>query len=548
VLVALTALLYNLWNKYWIYIPGILLSLKSPVAKNQRVSWDSFKPDNTSDRAADNDPNIILILVDDLGFNDISFYGGGVFGGNISTPHIDSIAHNGVSFLNAYTGHATCAPSRAALMTGRYATRVGFEFTPTHPGYVKILGTSPKALRKGIYHKHLAEGLSTDNMTLPLSEVTMAQALADVGYRTLMLGKWHLGDTDETKPIRRGFHETLGFNLLSRSLPPGHTDAVDFRLDDMLDKFCWANVQYAVSKDGVGRMEPEGYLTDYFAEEASRAIEANRYRKFFMYMSFLAPHTPLQAHKKYYDQLAHIEDELTRVYGAIILALDNAVGRILRSLKDTGLEDNTMVIFTNDNGAPNWIMRMDVNRPYRGWKGTLFEGGIRTPLFMQWPRVIPAGTVRSHPVSHIDLFPTILSSTADGRAALSSREGELDGVNLLPYVTTLETPSTPPPHETLYWRSGHYSALRRGEWKVQVAGNPNKKWLFNLKEDPAEHNNLADVAGYENILYDMVDHLNKVAATQREPIWPSITETAIHIDKLFEHNETLEDEYVYWPN
>lgn len=294
--------------------------------------------------------------------------------GKIKTPHIDSIGHNGISFTHAYAGHATCAPSRAALLTGRYASKIGYEFTPTHPGYVKILGTSSKALRKGIYHENIANTLPIENMTLPLTEITLGQALKEAGYRSLMIGKWHLGDTNETKPINRGFDETLGFNLLSRFLKYGDPNAVDWRLDDMLDKFIWANIGYAVTKDGGERFEPDMYLTDYFAKEASRAIYANRHNPFFMYLSLTAPHGPIQGQKKDYDVLAkYIPDEFNRVYGSVILAIDNAVGTILQTLEETGLKDNTIVIFTNDNGAPNWVMNPNINKPFRGWKATFFE-------------------------------------------------------------------------------------------------------------------------------------------------------------------------------
>jgi hypothetical protein len=184
-----------LFREYWIYLPGIILRLKDPILPNQAVIWESSGA-NIVSSDGDRLPNVILIVVDDLGFNDISFYGGGVHNGNITTPNIDSIARNGVYFSNAYAGHATCAPSRAALMTGRYPSRVGYEFTPTHPLYAKILGTSPKAVRKGIYHKELADKLSTDNMTLPCNEFTIAEYMKKLDYRTIMLGKvrfaWNL--------------------------------------------------------------------------------------------------------------------------------------------------------------------------------------------------------------------------------------------------------------------------------------------------------------------------------------------------------------------
>lgn len=211
-------------------------------------------------------------------------------------------------------------------------------------------------------------------MTLPLNEITLGQAMQQAGYRTLMIGKWHLGDTNETKPINRGFHETLGFPLLSRFLKYGDTNGIDWRLNDMLDKFIWANMPYAISKDGGNRFEPDGYLTDYFANEASKIIHANKNNPFFLYLALTTPHTPIQAFKRDYDELSkYIPDEFNRVYGAFILAIDRAIGTIMKTLEETGLKDNTIIIFTNDNGAPNWIMNLDINKPFRGWKGTFFE-------------------------------------------------------------------------------------------------------------------------------------------------------------------------------
>jgi arylsulfatase A-like enzyme len=190
-------------------------------------------------------------------------------------------------------------------------------------------------------------------MALPSSEVTIAKALRDdYNYSTIMIGKWHLGEN--AKPTFHGFDQSLGFNLISRYLPDGSPEAVDYHLPDLLDKLIWANVPYHVSRNGEKkRFAPKGYLTDYFAKEAAAAITVNKENPFFLYLSLSAPHTPLQALKSDYDQLGHIDDELTRVYAAMIVALDRAVGVVLESLKSNGLSDDTIVIFTNDNGAPS---------------------------------------------------------------------------------------------------------------------------------------------------------------------------------------------------
>ncbi len=325
-----------------------------------------------------------------------------------------------------------------------------------------------------------------------------------------------------------------------------------------------ANVQYAISKDNGNKFEPDGYLTDYLADEACNAIEANKNHPFFLYLAFTAPHTPLQALQSDYDALSHIPDELTRVYGAMILALDRGVGKVLDTLKKNGLDDNTLVIFTNDNGAPNWIMRPDINAPYRGWKGTFFQGGIRVPLFMKWPGQIAAGSQIEESVSHIDLFPTI-AAAAVGLKSDSSIVPEIDGVNLLPFIRSSSVSSseqkcvnnelcTVPAeeaidrHRALFWRSGHYKCLVMGQWKLQISSNPKKMWLYNLAEDPQEHINLAENSAFGAIRDELHRELLNQDGAQRTPLWPAITETAVLVDKLFEFNETLEDEYIYWPN
>ena len=188
-LCVLIAIGWSLFQDYWIFIPGIIAIFRDPVYPDRAVLWAAPQEPITECKTETKPPNIVLIVADDLGFNDISFNGGGVYNGNITTPNIDSIGKRGVYFTNAYAGHATCAPSRAAIMTGRYPSRVGYEFTPTHPLYAKILGTSDKALHKGIYHKHLADALSTENMTLPKHETTLAEYMKKLDYRTIMLGK-----------------------------------------------------------------------------------------------------------------------------------------------------------------------------------------------------------------------------------------------------------------------------------------------------------------------------------------------------------------------
>jgi arylsulfatase A-like enzyme len=532
---------WALFQRYWYYLPGIIGRIRDPIGPAREVTWAPGPA--TADAPPDKrPPNILLILADDLGYNDLTFGGGGVAGGAVATPHIDSIARDGVTFTNGYAGNATCAPSRAAIMTGRYATRFGFEFTPAPVAFGKLLGHSTFGGRPAIYHADRERDVPPmEQMIVPAGETTIAELLRRAGYHTLFFGKWHLGETAAARPEARGFDETLGFlSGASMYLPANDPQAVNsFQDFDPIDKFLWANLAFAVSNNGSKRFAPARYMTDYLADEAAKAIAANRNRPFFMYLAFNAPHTPLQALKSDYDALAGIVDHRLRVYGAMIRALDRAVGTVLAALEHHSLEQNTLVVFTSDNGGANYIGLPDINRPYRGWKATFFEGGIHVPFFMKWPAAIPRGATFAAPVGHVDLFAT--AAAAAGAALPTDRR--LDGVDLVPFVTGKATGA---PHPALYWRSGPYKTLLAGDWKLQVAETPKKHWLFNLKDDPTERQNLspsrADKAN------EMLRLLATVDAEQRAPLWPSLLEGPIAIDHPLDAPERPDDEYIYWSN
>jgi len=280
-------------------------------------------------------------------------------------------------------------------------------------------------------------------------------------------------------------------------------------------------------------------MTDYLADEGATAIAANRNRPFFLYMAFNAPHTPLQALKSDYDALPGIKDHRLRVYAAMIRALDRGVGKILKSVKDQGLDDNTIIIFTSDNGGANYIGLPQINKPFRGWKATFFEGGIRVPLFIRWPAKIKAGTTFAGAAGHVDIFAT--AAAAAGASVPTDRT--MDGVNLVPYITG-ETQGAP--HQSIFWRSGGYRVLLAGDWKIQVDDNPGKTWLYDLKTDPTEQTNLAD--SNPDKLAEMKALLDKVNAEQAKPLWPSLQEGAIAIDHPLDFPEKPDDEYIYWSN
>jgi len=529
---------FLLFRTYGYYLPGIISNLRDPIASNRAVGW---RQGPAAAPEGERPPNIIVIVADDLGFNDISFYGGGLGRGSVRTPNIDALALEGVSVESAYAANATCSPSRAAIMTGRYPTRFGFEFTSAPVAFARYIShVDSDSLRQAIYHEEReADVPPLETLGLPPSELTIAELLQQRGYHTLHIGKWHLGENVERRPESQGFDESLGFMQgAAMFLPPGDPNAVNARLPfDPIDRFLWANLPYAVQYNGGQRFRPEGYLTDYFAEQAAAAIAANRNRPFFMYLAFNAVHTPLQATRADYDALAQIPDHTERVYAAMVVALDRAIGRVMQALRDNDVDGNTLVIFTNDNGGAWYVGLPDINAPYRGWKATFFEGGIRTPFFARWPGRLPAGARIDGPASHIDIFAT--AAAAAGAAAPDN----LDGVNLLPY---LRGEARTPPHQRLFWRSGDYRVVRDGAWKLQVSANPNRVWLFNLRDDPTEQHDLS--AQFPERVAAMRAQIDAQNAGSPPPLWPALIEGPVRIDVPLNAPWSEDQEYIYWSN
>lgn len=520
--------------------------LKQTYGPTQETRWQAgpAAPLPATTAGQRRPPNVVLIVADDLGFNDITCYGGGIAGGKVPTPHIDSIAKQGVDFRNGYSGNATCAPSRAAIMTGRYATRFGFEFTPTPKQFMKVVTgmASSDLLRKPIYHpEREAELIPYEDMGLPTSEVTLARLLSGAGYHTVHIGKWHLGDSPQFRAYNHGFKESLShLHGASMFLPTKHPDVVNAMQDfDPIDKFLWASEPWGIRFNDGTPFQPPSYMTDYLTDEALKVVQANRNRPFFLYLAYNAPHTPLQATREDYDALGFIPDHTMRVYAAMIRSLDRNIGRVLKALKDQGLEDDTLVIFTSDNGGAHYVGIDGLNSPYRGWKATFFEGGIHVPFFMRWPGMIPAGASVTAPVSHFDIFAT--AAAAAGQKVPADRP--VDGVNLLPFITGQAAGR---PHDTLFWRTDRYRVLRAGDWKLQVSERPNKDWLFDLASDPTEKNNLA--AKEPERLAAMKAQLQAWDQAQRKPLWPSLGEGAIPIDKTLKAPQAADDEFVYYAN
>jgi uncharacterized sulfatase len=448
-----------------------------------------------------------------------------------------------VRFSAGYAANATCAPSRAAIMSGRYGTRFGFEFTPTPvsmPSLTLRIGrTLPGRIRHGIDYTREREAVPFEDLGMPASEISLAELLDQADYHSVHIGKWHLGRTGGMAPHDQGFDESL---LMASGLylPKDHPDVVNSKQDfDPIDLFLWRAVKFAASFNGGDAFEPDGYLTDYYTQQAVEVIEANRDRPFFLYLAHWAPHTPLQATREDYEALSHIENHRLRVYAAMIRALDRGVGRVLAALRENGLEQNTLVIFTSDNGGAHYIGLPAVNQPFRGWKISFFEGGIHVPYFIKWPDRIPGGRRFEAPVHHFDIYAT--AAAAAGVALPDDRK--IDGVDLVAHVLGERSD---PPHEALFWRSGHYQVALVDGWKLQVTERPGTTWLFDLNSDPTEQVNLA--ASEPERVAQLQRLLDAHNAEQAEPAWPSLIEAPINIDKSLIEPDAPDDEYIYWPN
>ena len=488
-------------------------------------------------------PNIIVILADDLGFNDVTMNGGGYAAQGAPTPAIDSIARDGVRFDNGYAGAAVCTVSRAALMTGRYPWRFGVEFTPTPGAMGRVAGAlyaDPNRLYPVIIDQQKAgQAKDFNDLGMPASEQTVAELLKARGYHNIHIGKWHLGSTPEMRPNNQGFDESI-FMESGLYLPQNDPRVVNSKQDfDPIDKFLWPNMRFGVSYNGGKWFEPDKYLTDYFTDEAVAAIRQNRNRPFFMYLAHWGVHTPLQASKADYDALSNIPDHRRRVYAAMVRSVDRSVARVLQTLRDEGLDGNTIVIFTSDNGAPGYIGLPEVNQPYRGWKLTQFEGGVRVPYVAKWPGHIPPGLQYKAPVSNIDILPTVVA--AAGGTVPTDRV--IDGVNLLPYLAKAGPTQ---PGRALHWRDGPLRTMQEGGWKLIVSQRPRKDWLFNLGDDPTERRNLAQTEPGK--LAQLKARLEAHHATMPASLWPSFIELPVAIDKTLDQKQTAEDEYTYWYN
>ncbi len=462
-------------------------------------------------------PNIILILADDLGKTDISLYGSPF----VKTKNIDAIGKEGATCMEGYVTAPICSPSRAGLLTGRYQQRFGHELQPGER-YLRnrleyfvirnFWGIGELVPNDDFEYPYRED---IENQGLPLSEITIAELLKANGYKTAITGKWHLGHEENFKPNNRGFEYQYGF-YASHSLYNDTTDEnyVNYRNPEFIDKMMWVSGRegtHAIYRNDE-LIEEKEYLTDKIAEEANLFIEKNKDNPFFLYIPFNAPHTPLQAPAEYYNQFAHIEDPAKRTYYAMIMALDDAVGKITKKVKDLGLEENTMIVFISDNGGATYTHTTE-NLPLKGGKFTNFEGGLNIPFMLKWKGKIPANTVYKKPVITMDIFATI----AELAGVKLPEDREYDGINLLPYLTVKKEET---PHQTLFWRSGYNKAVRKGNWKLIIDTENNKTILYDISEDKNEKKNLS--GQNPDKVAELKKDLEEWEKKMRKPLWPHI--------------------------
>jgi arylsulfatase A-like enzyme len=392
--------------------------------------------------AADRKPNILVIVSDDQGYADVGFNGGKA----VPTPHLDALAASGVRCTSGYVSHPFCSPTRAGLLTGRYQQRFGHENNPAYDPADAVAG-------------------------LPLTEKLLPQFLQEAGYRTGWIGKWHLGATPAHTPWARGFQQTYGF------IGGGHSFsgwAIDVKKE----------YNVPLTRDGQATTEVPAHLTEAFGKEAVAFIRRNAGAPWMLYLAFNAPHTPHMPTNEREKQFADVKDPVRRKCLAQISLMDDAVGAITKALADSGQAQDTLIFFFTDNGGTPPSLGAD-NTPLRGYKGYVYEGGVRVPFVISWPARLKAGSTYDRPVSSLDVTATALALAG----VAFPTERRLDGVNLIPFLRG-ETQTAP--HANLFWRTGggQSYAVRSGDWKL-VRNRKQPDELYDLSTDIGEAKDLA---------------------------------------------------------
>lgn len=456
-------------------------------------------------RSVDSRPNILVILCDDLGYADVGFNGAK----DIQTPELDRLAHNGTIFKAAYVAHPFCGPSRAALMTGRYPHTIHSQFN---------LPSNDETIAKGI----------------PSTEKFISKLLQESGYYTGIVGKWHLGSVTQFHPNNRGFNEFYGFlGGGHKYFPEEYLVEYDKQKADG-ENVIWDYLHPLLHNDKEERTSE--YMTDALSHGAVRFVKesAKDEQPFFLYLSYNAPHVPLEAKPEDMEKYSFIQDEKRRTYAAMVHAVDRGVGEVVEALKSTGQYENTLIIFLSDNGGKLGIGAAN-NYPLRDGKGSAFEGGFRVPMFFHWPNKVPAGKTFDHPVTAIDLYPTFarLAETHIPKGKV------LDGKDIWEEVVTGKNPHKDEVIYVLRHRKGYSDVgARKNQWKaLRIKQEP---WrLINIAKDISEENDLS--SKHPNVLRELVEEAEKWSRTHVEPDWFHIEQEGIEWreDKMPKFDETF---------
>ncbi len=422
-------------------------------------------------------PNIVLVLVDDLGWTDLGCYGSNYY----QTPHIDKLAADGITFTHGYAACAVCSPTRAAVQTGRYPGRtyVTDWIRSRFQG-----GGSTEADRPPAFQDNAPANKEVicprNPFWLESDEVTIAEMLKGEGYSTCYIGKWHLGP-ENWFPEKQGYDENFGG--CDYGQPPSY-----------YDPFNQPKGRHQTLRDGIHKLpgrNPGEYLTDREGDEAVGFIERNKDKPFFLMLGNYAVHTPIQPKKDLLEKYEAIDTKgphKNAKYATMVESVDLAVGQIVETLEKNGLTENTIVIFTSDNGG---LLGPTSNLPLRSGKGNPYEGGIRVPVIVKWPSVVKAGAVNDVPVTSVDFLPTLADASG-----VKSGSQEIDGVSLMPLLKGGQSLD----RDAIFWHFPHYrgkifpySIVRHGDWKLlkRYAGEP-KFELYNLAKDGSEETDLAE--------------------------------------------------------
>ena len=500
------------------------LSDESSALATKTTKLNSIK----SSLQLDSLPNILLIVADDLAVSDLSINGNSF----IQTRNIDRLAREGVHSLNAYCTAPICATSRAAILTGKYQNRFGFEYQMQNR-YAKnrlemigmnwFINSYPWELK---WVTNPPDQAMMNLQGLPSSEITIAEILQKVGYQTGIIGKWHLGKQRGKLPKDFGFDYQYGFyNSHSLYIPEGTPGYVDTKVEeDWTDQYIWESQRDGLSAvtEYEKEIEEDNYLTDQIASKTIKFIEDAGNDPFFAYVPFSAPHTPFQVSEVLYNQLSHIDDPVIRTYQAMIRSLDDAVGRIINHLEENDLMSSTLIIFASDNGGARYTTATD-NGPYKGGKINQFEGGLRVPFILHWEEHLSPDEMEER-VSTLDIVKSITMA-----AQIEMDNTDLDGLNLLAQKSDLN-------NRDLFWMTGHSKTIISGDYKLIFnTGEHAFQRLYYLKNDPYE---LQDISIQNPLLVEeLIQKHDRWSKEMAKPLWPGVVNYKIEddgVELLFE--------------